>query len=83
MATVTVDLPIEDLTALRLDPESYMREMRLAAAIYWYQTGEVTMWRAASIAGLTRLQFMDTLASRRIDVFPVDLDDLRRELDRG
>ncbi len=83
MATVTMDVSTEELTAMRLDPDGFVREMRLAAAIYWYQAGEVTMWRAAKIAGLSRLEFMDLLATRRLDVFPVDLVDLKRELERG
>ena len=83
MASVTVELPAEDLAAMRLDPEGFVREMRVAAAIYWYQSGEVTQWRGAKIAGMTRLEFMDLLARRGLNVFHVDLDDLRREVERG
>ncbi|MBI2298351.1 MAG: UPF0175 family protein [Armatimonadetes bacterium] len=83
MPEVTMDLPSEALASLRLDPESFAREMRLAAAIYWYQRDEVSQGAAARIAGVTRLQFLDILAARKIDVFSVDLDELRREVEGG
>ncbi len=83
MATVTLDLPAEVLSALRLDPESFVREMRLAAAVHWYQRGEISQAAAAELAGVSRLAFLDLLAHKGLDVFVVDLDDLKRELARG
>ena len=41
------------------------------------------MGRAAQIAGMNLADFLDTLASRKIDVFQVDFDELERELARG
>lgn len=55
-------------------------ELRLAAAIHWYQQGSLSMERAAEAAGLTRADFLGELARRRVDVFGVDDEDLRREL---
>ncbi len=55
--------------------------MRLAAAIFWYQRGEVSQEKAARIAGLNRRDFLTVLAQQQIDVFPVDFNDLDRELD--
>lgn len=41
--------------------------MRLAAAIHWYSTGELSMENAAMIAGLNRRDFSLELATRKID----------------
>ena len=71
------------VAALRRSPEELAREMRLAAAIHWYQQGVVSMEKAASIAGMTRPALLAELARRRVDVFQVDMDDLRRELRDG
>ena len=83
MPNVSLELTPEMLSALRLDPEGFVREMRLAAAIHWYQSGRVSQDTAAALAGITRLEFLDLLAARGLDVFAVDMDDLRRELARG
>ena len=83
MPTVTLDLPEELLSALRRSPEEFVRELRLAGAIHWYEKGQVSQEKAASIAGLDRIDFILALAREKSDAFHVDFDDLKRELDRG
>lgn len=83
MATVTFDLPDEVVSANGRSPEEFAREFRLAAATYWYTRGEISMGRAAEIAGLNLADFLDSLASRKIDVFQVDFEELERELARA
>lgn len=80
MATLTMEVPAEVFSALRRSPAEFAAEMRLAAAIYWYLRGEVSQSKAAEVAGIARVQFIDELARRRADAFVVDIDDLRREL---
>jgi predicted HTH domain antitoxin len=83
MATVTLDLPEELFSALRRSPEEFVRELRLAAAIHWYQRGEVSQEKAAHIAGLDRTDFLLALAREKADAFAVDFEDLKHELGRG
>ncbi len=97
MTTVTIDLPDDVPTSLRRpgfepgpDPEGFVatteefaQEMRLAAAIFWFSRGRLSQGRAAQVAGLSRLDFLDVLAREKVDVFHVDMDDLREELNRA
>jgi predicted HTH domain antitoxin len=83
MLTVTLDLPEEVFSALRRSPEEFVRDMCLAAAIYWYARGEVSQEKAAQISGLDRTDFLLALAREGVDAFVVDMDDLMRELARG
>ncbi|MBE9216266.1 MAG: UPF0175 family protein [Richelia sp. RM2_1_2] len=83
MTNVNIDLPEEVFSTRRLTPDDFVRDMRLAAAIYWYQKGEVSQEKAAQIAGLNRRDFLATLAREQVDVFVVDMNDLQRELNRG
>jgi predicted HTH domain antitoxin len=57
--------------------------LRLAAAIHWYQRGQISQEKAAQIAGLDRTDFLLALAREGVDAFVVDFDDLKRELERG
>lgn len=81
--TITLDMPENVFAALRLSPKEFAQELRLAAAIHWFQQGTVSQGKAAQIAGVSRAAFIDELASRKIDVIHVDMDDLREELARG
>ncbi|KYC43166.1 hypothetical protein WA1_13795 [Scytonema hofmannii PCC 7110] len=82
MSEITINLPEEVFSARRLPPAEFVREMRLAAAIYWYQKQEMSMEKAASVAGLNRRDFLDALNREKVDVFAVDFEDLQRELNR-
>jgi predicted HTH domain antitoxin len=83
MTTVTLELPEEIFSALRLSPNEFVQELRLAAAIHWYQRGEISQEKAANIAGLDRTDFLLALSREQVDAFTVDFDDLKRELERG
>lgn len=80
-AKLTIELPVEAFSALRRSPEEFGHQMRVAAAIHWYSNHEVSMEKAALIAGMNRRDFLLELSSRRIEVFDVNIADLRRELD--
>jgi len=83
MPRITLDFPEELLTALRRSPDEFVHELRLAAAVHWYEKGQISQEKAASIAGLNRVDFALALAHEKSDAFLVDFDDLKRELDRG
>ncbi len=83
MASVEISVPDSLLAALRKAPHELGPEIRLAAAIHWYQQAAVSMERAAEMAGLGRAEFLAELARRRVDVFVVHETDLARELGDG
>ena len=55
----------------------------MAAAIDWYRRGLLSQGGAAEIAGVSRADFIDALAARRIEVVQLEGDELRRELGDG
>jgi predicted HTH domain antitoxin len=83
MATLTLELPEDVFSALRRSPSEFGRELRLAAAIHWYQRGQISQEKAAQVADLDRTDFLMALAREGVDAFVVDFDDLQREMERG
>jgi hypothetical protein len=61
--------------ALRRSPEEFVRELRLAAAIHWYECGEISQEKAAAIAGLDRTDFL-TRALELLHLFPYETWDI-------
>ncbi|MBF0311425.1 MAG: UPF0175 family protein [Magnetococcales bacterium] len=80
MTTLTMELPNTVFSSLRRSPGEFAMEMRKAAAIHWYQKGLLSQERAAEVAGLDRTDFLLLLASEKVDVFAVDMESLRQEL---
>jgi predicted HTH domain antitoxin len=83
MPTMTLELPEDLFSALRRSPQEFLSELRLAAAIHWYERGEISQEKAAHIAGLDRTDFLQALAREQVDAFVVSFDDLKQELARG
>jgi predicted HTH domain antitoxin len=82
MQTMMLELPDDIFSALRRSPEEAAKEMRLLAAMYWYERGDVSQEKAAQIAGLDRSDFLTELGNHKIDVFAADLEELKKEMIR-
>ena len=80
MTALEIPVPASLFAALRKAPHEMASEMRIAAAIHWYQQSELSMERAAETAGMSRPEFLLELARRRVDVFAIDDEDLAREM---
>ena len=80
MTTVTIELPDDVYSALRRSPQEIIREMRLAAAVEWYAQERISQGKGAEIAGLSRAEFIDELARRKIPVVQIRPEELWREV---
>jgi predicted HTH domain antitoxin len=80
MTRVDLFVPDSALSALRRSPSEFASEVKLAAAIHWYQRGTLSQERAAELAGLNRRDFIRALAREGVDVFSLDAESLAREL---
>lgn len=83
MTDITLSLDENVFSALRRSPQEFANKLRLAAAIHWYERGEISQEKAAHLAGLDRTDFLLALAREGENAFVVDFDDLAQELKRG
>lgn len=81
MATIKYDLPPTIFSALRLSPDEFAREMRIAASVQWYSQGMVSQSKAAEVAGLTRVEFLEELFRRKVPACQVTYEELIEEIE--
>jgi len=81
MQTVSVEIPITTFAALGESPDEFVNEMRIAAAVKWYELGRLSQGKAAEVAGLTRSAFIDALSRFKVSPIQIDAGELARELE--
>ena len=83
MASLTLQIP-DDLRS-KLDGEcgDAGATLRIAAAFSLCSRGELSTSQSARLAGLSYADFLESAARAKIVLFPVNLDELREEIDRG
>jgi predicted HTH domain antitoxin len=80
MQTIQIDLPDTVFSALRKAPDEFVQEMRVAAAVKWYELGEVSQGKAAEIAGLSRSGLIEALSRYQVSVWQYSAEELAQEL---
>jgi predicted HTH domain antitoxin len=76
MIQITFSLNEGALSSVRYDPETFTRELRIAAAVKWYELRRISQSRAAEIAGLSRAEFIDALGRYEVSPFQETIEDL-------
>lgn len=80
MTTLSLNLPDSVFSALRKAPNEFLQEMRLAAAVKWYELGEISQSKAAEIAGISRSELLEAFVRYRVDFMQYTPDSLAKEL---
>nr|VFJ57535.1 MAG: Uncharacterised protein family (UPF0175) [Candidatus Kentron sp. FW] len=80
MMQLTIDVPETVFPTLQKDKGEFTRELRIAAAVKWYEMARVSQGRAAEIAGLTRGEFITVLGQYNVSPFQYTADEVLEEL---
>ena len=77
--TISLRLPLSVFSAFKKTPEEFSKDMRLTAAVKWYEMGVVSQEKAAEIAGMSREDFLLALARFNVSPFQYSAEDVLRE----
>ncbi len=77
-----LDMPEGAFSALRKDPNEFTKELRLAAAVKWYELGMISQEKASEIAGLSRKDFIFSLGRFGVSPFQYTTEEIKEELER-
>lgn len=83
MVHIAFDIQEGALSSVRQDPQTFTRELRIAAAVKWYEMQRVSQGRAAEIAGLSRSEFIDALGRYGISPFQQTADELVQDAEEA
>jgi len=80
MLTIQIELPDEVLFSLKETPESLTKVIRMAAAAKLYELGKLSSGRAADLAGLSRVRFLQALGQYGVPIFDLTAEELAQDL---
>ncbi len=78
--TLSFEIPQDLLASLKIGILDLSRDMRIISAISYFREKKLSLGKAAQLAGLNRLDFIDILARKGIDIFDYDESALESDL---
>jgi predicted HTH domain antitoxin len=80
MQTIQFELPEEILLSLKETPAEISQEIRMAAAAKLYELGKLSSGRAAQLAGIPRVSFLQRLSRYRVSIFDLTETELTEDV---
>lgn len=80
MQTVSLEIPTNTFAALGESPDEFVNEMRIAAAVKWYELGKLSQGKAAEVAGLSRSAFIEALSRFQVSPIQITDEEMKKEL---
>jgi predicted HTH domain antitoxin len=80
MPTIPIQCPDSVLISLKETPEDFAREATKVIAVKLYEMGKLSSGRAAELAGISRISFLQTLAEFKAPIFNLTKEELERDL---
>jgi len=74
--TIQIDLADDVLLGMQKDERAMAADLRLAAAVKWYECGMLTQEKAAAVAGVSRAEFMASLSRFGVSPFQETKDEV-------
>ena len=80
LETISFEVSQDILDTLKVGSDELLQSMRLLTASDYFQENKLSLSKAAELAGMNRLAFMDILSKKNIVIFDYDESELNTEL---
>lgn len=80
MTQLLVDYPDDLAEAIQLTPEETAAQILLMAALKMFELGKLSSGKAAELAGLSRVEFLEACGRYRVSPFNYPPDEMEGEL---
>ncbi|MCK9452274.1 MAG: UPF0175 family protein [Bacteroidales bacterium] len=78
---INIGYPKSLANILKLSEKDFESEIKASSLVKLFELGKISSSLAASVLGLSRIDFLDLLAKYKVSVFGLnDLDDLRDDI---
>ena len=79
MPIITIPCPDSILISLKETPEQFAKEANMLLAVKLYEMGKLSSGRAAELAGISRVTFLQSLERYDAPIFDLSREELERD----
>jgi predicted HTH domain antitoxin len=83
MEKIALEIPDEVLISLKVTPSEFSRDMLMLTAVKLYQMGKLSSGRAAQLAGVTRVSFLQSLSKYGVPIFDLTQEELKSDFENA
>ncbi len=83
MEKIVLEVPDEVLISLKETSAEFSREVLMLAAVKLYQMGKLSSGRAAQLAGIPRVSFLQSLSRYGVPIFELTNEELQRDFENA
>ncbi len=83
MERIILEIPDEVLISLKETPSELSRDIRMLAAVKFYQMGKLSSGRAAQLAGVSRISFLQALSLYGVSIFDLTPEELKQDIENA
>ena len=83
MERIILEIPEEVLISLKETPSELSRDIRMLAAVKFYQIGKLSSGRAAQLAGVSRISFLQALSLYDVSIFDLTPEELKQDIENA
>ncbi|MBE9158374.1 UPF0175 family protein [Nodosilinea sp. LEGE 06152] len=80
MSSVQIDVPDEVLISLKETPETISRELSILAAVKLFELGKLSSGRAAQLAQVSRVEFLNLIGRYQVSPFALSPEELAQDV---
>jgi predicted HTH domain antitoxin len=83
MEKIVLEIPDEVLISLKESPSEISRDILMLSAVKLYELGKLSSGRAAQLAGISRVSFLQSLSRYGVPIFELTLEELQQDFDNA
>jgi len=83
MEKIVLEIPDEVLISLKETPSEFSKDILMLAAVKLYQMKKLSSGRAAQLAGVPRVSFLQSLSRYGVPIFDLTSEELRQDFNNA